>query len=64
MRTTIHDLNELETQLTRLMFVIADRNPDGAERIQYITESFLEAWQDWETVEPKPSHLRLVHQEH
>lgn len=61
MKTTIHDLNELETQLTRLMFVIADRTPDGLERIQYITESFLEAWESWEKLEPKERHLRLVH---
>jgi hypothetical protein len=61
MNTTIQGLNEQETRLARLMFAIAVRDSDGAERIRYITDSFLEAWENSQASEHKMLHSTLVH---
>jgi hypothetical protein len=63
MNNLINGLNEQETQLMRLMYSVAVRKPDGANRLEYLFESFMDAWEAKVEDERKEKncHLKLVH---
>jgi hypothetical protein len=63
MKTLINGLNERETELMRLMYMVADQSPSGADRLELLFESFMDAWEAKEADERKEKkpHLRLIH---